>query len=138
MLLTPQSGFRATRRTPLGTSRQRHTAHCVPANIWICCVSTQGKADKNHIPTGRSFFHSPSKKTASGHGFSQPPHVQAVTPFQETFISCCLSNTYNSEKYKAHILKQVPCILKYMACIFCDKPCNFSSLGKLRRFFGFS
>ena len=50
----------------------------------------------------------------------------------EAFVSYCASESYCGKKYKAHILKQVPCILKYMACIFCDKPCVFSGVAKRR------
>ena len=48
----------------------------------------------------------------------------------EVFVSCCESDVWKGKKYKAHILKYVPCILKYMACIFCNKPCVFLRVRK--------
>ena len=53
--------------------------------------------------------------------------LHEIAPLFAGFVSYWKSDIVFRKKYKAYILKQVPCILKYMACIFCDKPCVFST-----------
>ena len=48
----------------------------------------------------------------------------------EVFVSCCESDVWKGKKYKAHILKYVPCILKYMACVFYNMPYVFYGITK--------
>ena len=74
-----------------------------------------------HIPhpaTGIHLVHIYTKATKT-------QKTKNIRDFLHSFIRYYQSAIWNREKYKAYILKQVPCILKYMACIFCDKPCVF-------------
>ena len=45
-------------------------------------------------------------------------HSNCKLPFIFTYIRTPEKHMAYRKKYKALILKQVPCILKYMACIF--------------------
>ena len=58
-------------------------------------------------------------------------HSNCKLPFIFTYIRTLEKHMAYRKKYKALILKQVPCILKYMACIFrLSKYLNNSILQK--------
>ncbi len=65
--------------------------------------------------------HTAYRKNSKSRRFLQKAKNQAIIHYSHSFVSFCLSKTWNRQKYKAHILK-------YMACIFYKMPYVFSDI----------